>query len=247
MHGFRGTGGGRDPDNKKWLLYDASFDYEIGDFDGKTFTTDGKRFIGDLGSNFYAAQTFNNSPDGRTVIIGWMRDGKYPDMPFNGQMSFPCTMELRTLPDGVRLCRTPIKEIERLYVDSFELQNTMLKENGDNPLASISGDLFDIEMVIEPGRASEFGLSLHGRTIRYAENQVSCLGRSAPLPLVDGKVKLRILVDRTSLELFGNQGDVALSSCSFRRIWKPDWSFIPLAATQKLFRCASASCVRSGA
>ncbi|MBN2162099.1 MAG: GH32 C-terminal domain-containing protein [Pontiellaceae bacterium] len=201
------------PDNKKWLLYDASFDYEIGDFDGKTFTTDGKRFIGDLGSNFYAAQTFNNSPDGRTVIIGWMRDGKYPDMPFNGQMSFPCTMELRTLPDGVRLCRAPIKEIKSLYVDSFELQNCMLKENGNNPLASISGDLFDIEMVIEPGQASGFGLSLHGQTIRYAENQISCLGRSATLPLVDGKVKLRILVDRTSLELFGNQGDVVLSSC----------------------------------
>ena len=31
-----------DPNNKKWLLFDASFDYEIGEFDGKTFTTDKK-------------------------------------------------------------------------------------------------------------------------------------------------------------------------------------------------------------
>ncbi len=43
-----------DKNNKKWLLYDASFDYEIGDFDGKTFTTDKKIYKGDSGTDFYA-------------------------------------------------------------------------------------------------------------------------------------------------------------------------------------------------
>ena len=61
-----------DKSNKKWLLYDASFDYEIGDFDGKSFRTDGKVGMGDLGKHYYAAQTFNNSPDDRVIIIGWM-------------------------------------------------------------------------------------------------------------------------------------------------------------------------------
>ena len=58
-----------DLNNKKWLIYDASFDYEIGSFDGNTLTTDKKNFLGDLGNAYYAAQTFNNSPDDRTVII----------------------------------------------------------------------------------------------------------------------------------------------------------------------------------
>ena len=115
-----------DKSNKKWLLYDASFDYEIGDFDGKSFTTDGKVGKGDLGKHYYAAQTFNNSPDDRVIIIGWMateeirinspRDKNIfieNKTSWNQQMSFPSKMELKTTKKGVKLFRTPIKEIER--------------------------------------------------------------------------------------------------------------------------------------
>ena len=35
----------------------------------------------------------------------------------------------------------------------------------------------------------------------------------APLKAVDGKIQLRILLDRTTLEVFGNNGEVVLSSC----------------------------------
>ena len=38
-----------DVNNKKWLLYDASFDYEIGEFDGNTFTSDKQAYKGDFG------------------------------------------------------------------------------------------------------------------------------------------------------------------------------------------------------
>ena len=46
--------------------------------------------------------------------IAWMRDGKYPDMPFNQQMTFPCDLTLRTLNGELRLFRQPVREIERL-------------------------------------------------------------------------------------------------------------------------------------
>ena len=36
-------------------------------------------------------------------------------MPFNQQMSFPRVLTLRTTAEGVRLCMTPVREIERLY------------------------------------------------------------------------------------------------------------------------------------
>ena len=50
--------------------------------------TDQKNHLGDLGDAYYAAQTFNNSPDERTVIMGWLRtsdNNVYVDqkMPFN--------------------------------------------------------------------------------------------------------------------------------------------------------------------
>ncbi|MBT3192398.1 MAG: glycoside hydrolase family 32 protein, partial [Verrucomicrobia bacterium] len=118
------------PDNMKWLLYDASFDYEIGEFDGTSFTTDKKVGLGDFGRNYYAAQTFNNSPDGRTVVIGWMRGSNFDKvgMPFNQQMSFPTTMELRTTPDGIKLFRWPIKEIESLYTKKHAFKNRPIAE-----------------------------------------------------------------------------------------------------------------------
>ena len=64
--------GAGDQSKKKWVLYDASVDYEIGHFDGSKFITDKKVGKGDFGNHYYAAQTFYNSPDKRTVIIGWM-------------------------------------------------------------------------------------------------------------------------------------------------------------------------------
>ena len=77
-----------DPNYKRWVIFDASFDYEIGTFDGSSLSTDSENYIGDIGDTYYAAQTFNNSPDGRTVIMGWLRTRKnnvyvVNNMPFN--------------------------------------------------------------------------------------------------------------------------------------------------------------------
>lgn len=205
-----------DPKNTRWVLHGGSpRKYLVGKFDGRRFMPETEDLTFDYGKNFYAAQSFSDIPeeDGRRIQIAWMRGGKYPGMLFNQQMSFPCVLELRARPDGIRLCRMPVKEIEGLYAETFALRDKILEEARDNPLAEISGDLFDIEMVIEPGQASEFGLRLHDQAITYTAGKVSCLGESAPLAPVDGTVELRILVDRTSLEAFGNKGEISITSC----------------------------------
>ena len=196
--------------NKKWLIYDASFDYEIGDFDGKTFTSDKKSYLGDFGTNFYAAQTFNNSPDGRTVMIGWMNQGKNSvfvktGMPFNQQMSFPSTMELRTTPVGVRLYRWPVKEIEKLYVKSYKFKNLTV-EKTNKKIAGIQAELIDLSVEFEPKNSVKFSIrgveityDASGGKFTYGMNQLAA-------PAINGKVKLRLLLDRTSLELFANEG-----------------------------------------
>ena len=196
--------------NKKWLLYDASFDYEIGDFDGKTFTSDKKSFLGDLGPNYYAAQSFNNSPDERTVMIGWMREkwGKETSfekagMPFNLQMSFPSTMELRTTTKGIRLFRWPVKEIEKLYIKSHSFKNLSAKQLVPR-LADVKADLID--MSIDFHADDSLQLNVRGLVIDWKNGQFLFKDRKIPAPAVDGKVKLRLLLDRTSLELFANDG-----------------------------------------
>ena len=200
-----------DINNKKWLLYDASFDYEIGDFNGKVFTTDKKVYKGDLGTNFYAAQTFNNSPDDRTVMIGWMRfpGDSSPFLkakaPFNQCMSFPTTMELKTTKDGIRLYRWPVKEIANLYVKSYEFKN-LSAEKAVKKLAGINAELLDLSIEFEP--ISSMTINLRGLDISYEKSsQTITFGKSKlAAPAIDGKVKLRVLLDRATIELFANEG-----------------------------------------
>ena len=198
-----------DSDNKKWLLFDASFDYEIGEFDGTTFTTDKKVGLGDYGKNYYAAQTFNNSPDGRTVVIGWMRHSHFDKvgMPFNQQMSFPTTMELRTTPEGVKLFRWPIKEIESLYTKKHEFSNRPIQELVAE-LGGIETELIDASIEFDPKETGNLEWNLRGLKVSYdaAKQQFIYQGKRLPAAPVDGKVKLRALVDRGSLELFANDG-----------------------------------------
>ena len=198
-----------DLNNKKWLLFDASFDYEIGEFDGTTFTTDKKVGLGDYGKNYYAAQTFNNSPDGRTVVIGWMRHSDFNKarMPFNQQMSFPTTMELRTTPDGVHLFRWPVKEIESLYTKKHEFSNRPI-EKLTTELSQIDADLIDASIEFEPKKTGDIDWTLRGLKVGYdADKQVFIYnGARLAAPAVNGKVKLRVLVDRGSIELFANDG-----------------------------------------
>ena len=204
---YAGTSG--DLNNKKWLLFDASFDYEIGEFDGTTFTTDKKVGRGDFGPNYYAAQTFNNSPDGRTVVIGWMRGSDFDKvgMPFNEQMSFPTTMELRTTQDGIKLFRWPIQEIESLYNRKHAFTNRPVAELADE-LNGIEAELIDASIEFDPEETGTIEWNLRGLKVSYDADKQQFLYAGVPLaaPTVNGKVKLRVLVDRGSIELFANDG-----------------------------------------
>lgn len=156
----------------------------MGTFDGKTFRKESGPHAADEGENFYAAQTYSDIPaaDGRRVQIAWMRGGKYPRMPFNQQMSFPCELTLRTFPEGIRLCRTPVREVEKLYRQTQHWQKLVLRP-GDNPLRKIEGELFDIRADLVPGHAAEVVLKVRGEPIRYeARTQtIHCRGKQARL------------------------------------------------------------------
>ena len=68
-----------------------------------------------------------------------------------------------------------------------------------------------------PG-ATAFGLRVRGADIRFqvadGGGTLSCLGRHVSLaPEAGGRVKVRLLLDRTSLEVYGNEGQASLTSC----------------------------------
>jgi sucrose-6-phosphate hydrolase SacC (GH32 family) len=136
-------------------------------------------------------------------------------MPFNQQMAFPCRLTLRKTAEGVRMFAEPVKEIESLHTKKHTVADRTLKP-GDNPLADVNGDLFDIRAEFKPAGAKAFGFNVRGVPVLYdvEKQEISCKNVKAPLKPADGKVRLRLLVDRGSIEIFGNDGQVALSVAS---------------------------------
>ncbi len=199
-------------DRNKWVLYSGDAKYVVGDFDGKTFTPDEKEKQQLWYGNFYAAQTYSSTPDGRRIQIGWANGVTFSDMPFNQQMAFPCRLTLHKTADGQRMFAEPVHEIESLHAKKHAVADRMLKP-GDNPLADVSGDLFDLRAEFEPADAEAFGFTVRGVPVIYdvKKQEISCRNVTAPLKPEDGKVRLQLLVDRGSIEIFGDGGRVALS------------------------------------
>jgi sucrose-6-phosphate hydrolase SacC (GH32 family) len=115
---------------------------------------------------------------------------------------------LKTTPDGPRLAWTPVAEIESLRGKSHQLRDLAIKAGVAQPLAELKGDLLDLTIDVEPKAATELGLRVRGLEIRYdvKRQTLSCGDRTAPIPLTEGKVRLRLLIDRTSVEIFAGGG-----------------------------------------
>ncbi|MHC4692745.1 MAG: GH32 C-terminal domain-containing protein [Planctomycetota bacterium] len=203
------------PDNTLWVFWGGNGRYLLGTFDGRKFNQQAGPFESRVG-NYYASQTYSDIPesDGRRIQIAWMAGGKFPGMPFNQQMSIPCELTLRTFPEGIRLCRAPVREVEKLRDVHWALNNTAIQP-GEKLLSAISAELFEIQAEFEPGSASEIVFNLRGNPLTYnvKDKMLGCKGKKVKVEPIDGVIKLHILVDRTSIEVFPNYGRVTLHLC----------------------------------
>ena len=199
-----------DKDNEKWILYGGSGEYLLGHFDGKEFRseTDAIRFH--YGNCFYASQTFTNIPksDGRRIQIAWGRV-KMPGMPFNQMMLFPVTLTLRTTDEGIRMFAKPVREIGRLHKSSKRWMNEPIRHANDL-LSGLSAELIHIRADLLLHEATEIGFVIRDIPVIYdvEKQELSCLGNKASLKPDNGRILLEFLVDRTSIEIFGNRGRV---------------------------------------
>ncbi|MDB5275702.1 MAG: hypothetical protein JWR61_657 [Ferruginibacter sp.] len=197
------------PGVKKWILTGANTQYAIGTFDGTTFTPEQQRLQEQHGRDFYAPQTFSNVPDGRRIEIGWWRTNtEKDDMTFNQSMSLPLEHKLVQTPEGVRLTRMPVKEVEGLRSKAYKLGKLSVKENGSNPLKNINIELAELHIDVEPGKASEVVLDIRGVPVVYnvAGKELQVDGVKASVALINGRLSLVVYADRTGLEIFANKG-----------------------------------------
>ena len=164
-----------DPKNMKWVIADAGTAYDIGDFDGTKWTSladkdkSGKRLKYEYGDCYYAAQTFNQSPDHRAVHVGWLQSKQYSPfieagMPFTQQMSVPAEITLRTTTEGIRMFRNPVKEITALYAKTSKSDNLSV-EAANAKLAALRPELIDMTIAFVP--AGDLTLNVRGLPIQY--------------------------------------------------------------------------------
>lgn len=194
---------------RKWVLYAADGKYVLGQFDGHQFQAEtGKHLV--WYGNFYAAQTYSDAPDGRRIQIGWANGITFPGMPFNQQMTVAVELTLRSSTEGVRMFAEPVQSLETLRTKNHQWKNLILKP-GVNPLKDLRGELLDIRT--EFATNASVGFSLHGTQVVYdAKNkELTCGPVKAPLARDNGRIRLRILRDRGSIEVFANDGRVAMS------------------------------------
>ena len=190
------------PSNKKWIMYGANGQYRIGSFDGKVFAPETPKYEM-INGNGYASQTFNNTPDGRRVQISWGNGIIAPGMPFNQLMLFPVELSLKKTEDGLRVLPKPIDEIEKLHAQKHVWKDIVIA--GEEPFSTdFSKDVMHIIADFEIKDDFGFVVEVNGFKISYSI--VDYQLNDVFLRPEDGKVKLDILVDKTSIEIFGNGG-----------------------------------------
>lgn len=217
--------------------------YFVGDFDGKTFTPqDGQTRWLDYGRDNYAGITWSNIPDedGRKIFIGWMSNWDYanvvPTEKWRSAMTLPRFLSLDKNKDGYIVKSTLIKEVEMLHGSSQKLSATHEKVITLNPagwalydlnleLAAPSSPIpsFEIQLFNEVGDTLKLGYDSEEKQFYinrdkagkndFADNFKGI--QTAPLSIEGKTTSIRLLVDVGSVEIFINEGELAMTSLFF--------------------------------
>ncbi|WP_158738682.1 glycoside hydrolase family 32 protein [Alteribacillus sp. YIM 98480] len=217
--------------------------YFIGDFDGETFTTDQKadeiNWV-DYGKDFYASQSWDNTKQ-RRIWTAWMSNWNYaediPTSPWRSAMTIPREVGLKTSENGdILLTQKPIRELNKVRNKKHHLKSQNI-DSTHLPVSEGQGQTQEIIAEFEIGSAEEFGFHIRKGKEEYtkvgydAENQELFVDRTesgdtdfnddfpgiyaAPLASEDNKIKMHIFVDRSSVEIFGNDGERVLTNRIF--------------------------------
>jgi sucrose-6-phosphate hydrolase SacC (GH32 family) len=208
---------------ERWVFTGAKSLYCVGSFDGAKFAAETELQNFDHGRNSYAAQTWSNVPDGRCVQISWMAGGVYPEMPFNQQLSIPVELSLIGAGSAVALARWPVKELEALRHKSISIERQTIS-NGKPFAPKTDAMLLDVSFTVRKQEAKTLYMVIRGHTafFDWSSNALSIessgsnkiVGDRPHVPLPDEQsLNVRLLIDKTSIEVFINGGRISASFC----------------------------------
>ncbi|GAA4869794.1 glycoside hydrolase family 32 protein [Saccharopolyspora cebuensis] len=215
--------------------------YFLGDFDGTAFVAEGPaeqvRWA-ERSADFYAAQSWSDVPaaDGRRLWVGWLSNWAYaqqvPTSPWRGAMTVPRQVGLTATDSGPALTQRPVAELDRLRTGARRWSGAV---TGPGP--EFAGTALDVVAEFRLDTATSFGFDVFageaGRTrVGYdvaagelfvdrtasGSTPVSATfpaKHGAPLAVPDGVLRLRLIADRSCVEVYADRGQVVLTELVF--------------------------------
>lgn len=247
-------------DKEKWVLIcninpggpfgGSGIQYFVGDFDGKTFTSDtdasGKvptKWL-DHGKDNYALVSWSDAPDNRRTAVGWMSNWQYaadvPTTQFRSANTLPRELGLFTAPDGeIYASSTPSPELAALRDKT--VTKVRKASVGSRPrsfsLPAANDGICEITFDIEARKAAKVVMTISNaagekvtmtydkkdHTLAFDRTQSGVTDFSESFPAVtmcptfetDGKLSLRIFIDRASMEVFDADGKYVMTNLVF--------------------------------
>ncbi len=218
--------------------------YFIGDFDGRNFVSENSKdtvLWADHGADYYAPQSWNDEPNGRRIMVGWMSNWQYanlvPASTWRGMFTIPRELSLKQTEHGIRLVHQPIRELQSLRAEHHHWQAEIVKPES-NLLKDIHGQALEIVAEFQVAKdVKRFGFRVRvgmdeHTTINYSvEDESLNLDRthsgevtfhnafagvhSVKLTPINHVIRLHIFVDSPSVEVFANDGLIVLTDCVF--------------------------------
>lgn len=198
----------------------------------------------DYGRDNYAGVTWSNIPesDGRCLFMGWMNNWDYanliPQKNFRSSMTLARELKLKSNGKHLIVTNYPVKETEKLRGEKNSFETVKVDKNQTiNNILKSGNSACEIDMTLEPGHSSVFAFSLTNDAgeqidfkfdlnaetfsvdrsksglINFSENFAS---KASVSPIIkSGSYKIRLFVDKSSVECFVNDGELALTNLVF--------------------------------
>ncbi len=207
--------------------------YFIGSFDGTTFTPDDGYDYPmwlDYGADNYAGVTWSNTGDRRTYI-GWMNNWNYcgnvPASPWRSAMTLPRDLKLASCRGKLVVASTVVPEVDALCGEWTDNNGEVDDTNGAWQAKATVPTTSDWTMTFSNGAGqycrlrydAQEGLVYASRSVETGETGFSTIFAipSMKMPVNTDKesIELDVFIDRSSVEIFADNGSSAMTNIVF--------------------------------
>lgn len=217
--------------------------YFVGSFDGKKFVNESPTQTKwmDWGKDNYATVTWNNAPDGRCIALGWMSNWQYannvPTRQYRSANTLARDLTLYREGQELYLKSTPSVEVKKARGKKVSIPSFKVSEKHEmvNLFEEKQG-AYEVEIVIQNAGASKIAFcllndkgekvsmyyDLNRKQFVMDRSESGTVDFSKDFPAVtvapanvDKELTLRLFVDRSSIEAFGEDGKFVMTNLVF--------------------------------